>query len=397
MASEEEALARLRGLVQLGLGFASSSSSGRIVLAKVAANVDPLWIPPPLRDSVGVALERAATSRPAPLAFPDVERILTTAWGVRRVSDELDELSPEPVAVTFTAQVHRAVYAGSPVAVKVLRPGVAAAFRRDLALLDMLMAPLGGAFPGLDLGALLAEVCERVLDECDLENEASLMRRFGRALGGTPVVVPVPVTDLCRETVLVASWLEGKPLSGAVGREHDSTAAALLQFVIGGLREGLVHCDLDGDDVLVLTDGQLAVLDFGAAASVPRERADRFLAALEAFCAEDSEGFGAALADLGVLKGDHGPAALAIVTAGLGPLGQATESRLDAEAVLAALQRIDGLEADGVELLLAARLIPGDLYPARGIAQLFSLIARIGASGVWRDQVRHALTAGWHG
>jgi hypothetical protein len=396
MPSEEEALAGLRRLIQLGLGLASSTTSGRIVLAKTAANIDPLWIPPALGDSVGAAMERAAASQPMPLSFAEVERILTSAWGVRKVSDELDELSPEPVAVTFTAQVHRGIHAGSPVAVKILRPGVTAAFRRDLGLVDLLLAPLSGAFPGLDPSALLAEVSERVLDECDLEHEASLMRRFGRALSGFPVVVPVPVTDLCRESVLVSSWLVGEPLSGQVGFEHDSTAAGLLRFVIGGLREGLVHCDLDADDVLVLDDGQLAVLDFGAAAPMGRERADLCLIALEAFCAEDPQAFGGALADLGLLEPGHGATALAVVTAGLGPLGQSQPSRLDADAVVAALGRLEGLEADAAALLVAARLPPGDLYPARAIAQLFSLIARIGASGVWRDQVRQALTEGWH-
>ncbi len=395
MPSEQEALARINSLIQIGLRLALSTSSGRIVLAKLAANLDPRWIPPPLADSLGAALAQATAARPEALAFAEVERLLTSAWGVRRVQDELDALDPEPVAVTFTSQVHRGVHAGAPVAVKILRPGVAAAFRQDLMLVDTLLAPLGGAFPGVNPGALLAEARERGLDECDLEHEAAQMRRFGRALRGSPVVVPVPVSDLCRETVLVCSWLEGTPVAGGVGFAHDTTAAALLQFVIGGVREGLIHCDLDAEDVLILPDGQIGVVDFGAVAVMDRTRADRCLAALDAFAAGDPAAFGDALTELGVLAPGHGDAALALARAALGPLGGAEASRLDSDAVLAVEGRLEGLESASVELLLAARLAPTDLYPARGIAQLFSLIARLGASGVWLDQVRAALVAGW--
>jgi hypothetical protein len=395
MTDADEALRRIDTLVQVGLRLAMSTTSGRIALAKVAANVDPGWIPGPWRDSVGTALSRAGAITPEPLAFSDVERLLTSAWGCKRVSDELDSLEPEPVAVTFTSQVHRGVHDGAPVAVKVLRPGLASAVRQDLALLDGLLAPLSGAFPGLDPSALLAEARERAMDEFDLENEAQVMRRFGRAMRSGPVVVPVPVADLCRETVLICSWLDGTPLSGGVGFGHDSTAAALLQFVIGGIREGLIHCDLDADDVLVLGDGRLAVLDFGAVAVVAKDRADLCLAVVSAFVDGNAEALDHALVALGLLSQGYGAVALAAASEVLGDLGGPAESTLDVAAIATAERRIKDVGSDAVDLLLAGRLVPSDLYPARAIGQLFSVIAHFGASGVWRDQVSAALRQGW--
>jgi predicted unusual protein kinase regulating ubiquinone biosynthesis (AarF/ABC1/UbiB family) len=397
MSEAEDARQRIDAVVQVALRVAMSTTTGRIALVKAAANVDPSWIPGPWRDSVGTALGRAARATPLRLAFPDVEQILRRAWGVRRVGDELESLDPEPVAVTPTSQVHRGVRDGEPVAVKVLRPGLARAVRQDLALLDGLLTPLAGAVPGLDLSALLAEARERTMDEFDLEHEAQVMRRFGRALHGGPVVVPVPVTDLCRETVLVSSWLEGEPLSGEVGLGHDLTAAALLRFVLGGLREGLMHCDLDADDVLILADGRVGVVDFGAVAVIERDRADLCLEAVAAFVDGDPAGLDGALVALGVLAPGHGDAALAVATEVLGELGGATPSQLDVAAIAAALDRVDGVESPAAELLLAGRLVPSYLYPARGVAQLVSLIARIGATGVWREQVTGALAGGWQG
>jgi predicted unusual protein kinase regulating ubiquinone biosynthesis (AarF/ABC1/UbiB family) len=395
MPSEEDALARVNSMLGLGLGLAAGTASGRILLAKAADNLDPAWIPGPLRPGVDAALGRAAAARPAPLAFAEVERILTNAWGVERTGDELGSLDPEPVAVTLTSQVHRGVHEGSPVAVKVIRPGVAASLRQDMALFDTVIAPLSAAFGGFTPGPLMAEARERLQEECDLENEAVHMRRFSRALRSGPVVVPSPVTDLCREAVLVSSWLDGRPLSGGVGFGHDSTAAALLGFVVGGIREGLMHCDLDADDVLILDDGRVGVLDFGAVAVIDRARADVCLAVLDAFIVEDPLAFGDGLRALGVLEPGHGEAALKVICATLGQLGGPKASQLDVGAVTAALGRLEAFDTEVVELSHAARMPPGDLYPARGIAQLVSLLARFGASGVWRDQVRHALQVGW--
>ena len=48
------------------------------------------------------------------------------------------------------------------------------------------------------------------------------------------------------------------------------------------------------------------------------------------------------------------------------------------------------------ELILAGALPPEDLWPARGAAQLFSTIARIGATGAWRELARAAVRDGWN-
>jgi predicted unusual protein kinase regulating ubiquinone biosynthesis (AarF/ABC1/UbiB family) len=395
MPTPEDALARIDSLMQLGLRLALSTATGRIVLAKVGENLDPARMPGALGPSLGAALERAAASRPAPLGLAEVERILTGAWGVKRVEDELDSLEAEPVAVTFTSQVHRGVHAGASVAVKVLRPGVAAALRQDLTLFSVLIAPLSGLLPGLNPAALLTEARERALDECDLEHEAAQMRRWGRALRGSAVVIPVPVSDLCREGVLVSSWLEGRALSDGVSAGPDAIASLLLGFVLGGVREGLLYCDLNAQDVLVLADGRIGVVDFGAVAAVDPARADLALAVIDALVAEDPVALEAGLVGLGLLEPGHGASALAVMSAALGPWLGGEPARLDADAVAAARRRLDGMEAQVLELALAARLTPADLYPARGLMQLVSVLARMGASGVWRDAVPAALAEGW--
>lgn len=374
--------------------LAGSAPSGRIALAKLACALEERWIPRPWRSSVWPELERARVAAVAdPVAPKAVERALREAWGVK-ATDELDSLDTEPAAVTPTSQVHRGVLDGTDVAVKLLRPGLAGAVRQDLALLEGLAGPLGSAFPGIDPQAILREVRERVLDELDLEHEAETMRRFRRSLRNHPqLVVPTPATSLARPGVLVSEWIDGVPLPEA--GDPDRVAPWLVIFTLGGFRSGLVHADPDPNDLLVLSDGRLAVLDYGATRTVPRERADLGLAVVEAFAAGDGVALGAALEGLGALPADQGPQALELARTALGELGEPGRSRLDSDAVVAMGRRAAGVPEAMVDLATRGNLPPEDLWPLRGAALAFGTIARVGATGDWLELTLRALRDGW--
>ena len=221
-----------------------------------------------------------------------------------------------------------------------------------------------------------------------------MQRRFQRGLRRVAgVSVPAPVTELAREDVLVSEWVQGVPLSRAP--DVDGAARRLVQFAIGAARAGLVHADINPADVLVTDDGTLVVLDFGAAATIDRARAERLADAVEAFAAEDEAAFGRALDELGGLPATHAATAIAFVQRALGELAEPGPSRLDSNAVIAVRDRvIDSPELIG-ELIAVGRLVPEDLWPARGVGQLFSTVARAGATGPWLELVRDALRDGW--
>jgi predicted unusual protein kinase regulating ubiquinone biosynthesis (AarF/ABC1/UbiB family) len=388
-----DTFSRLDALLGVALRLARSAPSGRIVLAKVANAIDLEWVPLPWGQEIVAALEAAQSDVPAPLDQKRVRQILEKAWGAR-VSDELDELDADPIAVTALAQVHRAERNGQPVAVKVRRPGLAGAVRQDLALLESLLAPLGSAFPRLDAGAVLREFRERVLDELDLETEAGMQRRFHRALRNhARLYVPSPVTELAHEDVLVSEWIEGVPLERAP--DPDQAAADLVLFALGAGPSGLAHADLKPSDVLVMQDGRLAVLDFGAAAAIDRSRVQGMARAVRAFADDDAASFGAALEELGSLPSEHAPTALAFTRAALGELAGTEPARLDSAAVIAARDRALRQTEALLNLIAHGSLPPEDLWPARGSGQLFATIARTGATGRWLELVRDALENGW--
>ena len=122
------AVRRVEALISIGLRLARSAPSGRVLLAQLAAGIDPAWIPRPWGDDLASEFEGARQTALEPLSAKQVEQILKGAWGTRP-RDELDHLETEPAAVTPTSQVHRGTLDGSPVAVKVLRPGLARSVR----------------------------------------------------------------------------------------------------------------------------------------------------------------------------------------------------------------------------------------------------------------------------
>ena len=389
----DDALRRIDVVLQVGLRLARSASSGRVLLARIAGAIDPAWLPRPWADEIVAELASARSVTSEPLKPKKIERALREAWGTR-ATNELDDLDPDPVVATPTSQVHRGVLDRAPVAVKVLRPGLASEVRHDLALLDTLLAPLGLAFPALNARAVLDEFRQRVLDELDLEQEASAQRRFHRALRDhATLMVPAPVMRLARDGVLVSEWVDGIPLWNAP--DPDEAAALLVQFALGAAHAGIVHADADPDDVLVLPDGRLAILDFGAWREVDRDRVALGASALDAFLAEDVDEFAAALEQLGWLPASHGGAAFDLIARTLGGLAGPGPSRLNSDVLLAARDRLFDDPEAATELVLAGALPPQDLWPARSAAQLFATIARIGATGDWPELARAALRDGW--
>ena len=388
-------LRRLDALAQVGLRLARSAPSGRVLLAQLAIGLDPELIPQPGGGELLAELRSAQAAVAEPLSRKRIEQTLREAWGARP-TDELDDLSPEPVAVTPTSQVHRGILDGSAVAVKVMRPGLSRSVRQDLALLDSLIVPLGAAFPALNARAVLREVGERVRDEFDLEHEAANTRRFHRLLRGHPrLVVPAPVMRLAAEEVLVREWVDGTPLAEVDA--PDGPAAALVEFGLGGCRAGIMNAGLVAEDVLVLADGRVAVVDFGICCSVDRARLAGSLDGLLAVLADDGERLGDSLAELGWLPREDGPEALALVRDVLGTLLGPDPVRLDAAAVHDAGRRLSRSRDRALALVRSGALAAPDVWPARGVVQLLGTVARVGATGEWSQIALRALRDGWDG
>ena len=196
-------------------------------------------------------------------------RSLKGAWG-SPPGKVLDKIDREPLAVTPSAQVHRGVRDGTAVAVKVLRPGLAGAVRNDLALLDVLAAPLRQVFGAMDAGAILREVRETALDELDLEHEASTQRQLRRTLRGVDgLVVPAPDMELAARPCWSASCSRAArwpiPRQGRRPRRGRPDARGRARHR-GACR--LVLTDPRPGHVVLMDKGQVGLLGAGLARPV---------------------------------------------------------------------------------------------------------------------------------
>jgi predicted unusual protein kinase regulating ubiquinone biosynthesis (AarF/ABC1/UbiB family) len=375
----------LRSLLEAGGALVRRSSSGRVGLGRAAALVREDVLPRALR-RLPAELEAARAEASVPVNAKDVEKLLKAAWGAAP-GKVLDAFDPEPLAVTPSAQVHRGERDGRAVAIKVLRPGLASAVRNDLALLDVLAAPLRQVFGAMDAGAILREVRETALDELDLEHEASTQRQVKRLLRGVAgVTVPAPDLELSGETVLVTELLDGTTLAaGARPADPGAAARALVAAHVAAARGGLILTDPRPGHVVVLDGGSgLGLLGTGLARPVDRDRVSTALVSLVAWRAGDQDGFAAALADggLGLLPTADAIKAYAFSAVVLGDV-LTTETRLDGPALAAIGERALAHLAAGLTIAGALSPHPHDLAVARSIAQLASVLALLGASEDW--------------
>jgi predicted unusual protein kinase regulating ubiquinone biosynthesis (AarF/ABC1/UbiB family) len=376
----------VRALLDTAAGLVRNAPSARIAIARAGGILDLAALDPEVAAAVEREVEAARAATCVRLDRPDVERALRDAWGrpAGRVLDDLD--LDDPLAVTPAAQVHRGAVDGTPVAVKLRRPGVERGVRADLSLLEALVAPMRSAFPGLDAVAVLRDVREQTLDELDFEHEASGQRRVARALRPVAgLTVPRPHLDLAAPEVLVSDLAEGDTLAaGALPADARRAARALVAaFRTALVDAGLALVDPRPTHVVVAPGGTgLALLGTGVARPVDRDRARRALSAVGALRDEDPRPFATAVAGLGILPADRAAEAHALVRTVLGEFAEGPAA-LDAAAVARVLDRA----AHQARLLL--RLAgegapePQDLAMARAFGQGAALLSRLGATEDW--------------
>lgn len=190
------------------------------------------------------------------------------------VSELFAEFS-EPVAAASIAQVHRARLAdtGEDVAVKVLRPGIERAFRKDIDAFYLAarwierLAPFSRRLRPVDVITHFEGV---VAGELDLRLESSAAAEFAaNTAKDEGFQVPKPVWSLSSRNVMTLGWAEGiglndNDLIDAAGHDRRVLGARVLQlFLNHALRDGFFHADMHQGNLKVAADGDIIALDFG--------------------------------------------------------------------------------------------------------------------------------------
>ncbi|MDF1856299.1 2-polyprenylphenol 6-hydroxylase [Pseudooceanicola sp.] len=181
----------------------------------------------------------------------------------------------EPVAAASIAQVHRARLAetGEEVAVKVLRPGIERAFRKDIDAFYFaagFIEMLSPASRRLRPTEVIAHFEGVVKGELDLRLEAASASEFAaNTKGDAGFCLPEVKWLASGRRVMTLGWAEGAPLGdNAVldGAGHDRVALArrvLQLFLNHALRDGYFHADMHQGNLKVAANGDIIAYDFG--------------------------------------------------------------------------------------------------------------------------------------
>ncbi len=189
--------------------------------------------------------------------------------------DQLFSEFSAPVAAASIAQVHKArlVESGETVAVKILRPGVERAFRKDIdafylaANMIELLSPASRRLRPLDVIRHFEGV---VMGELDLRLESAAASEFAaNTTQDAGFQLPDVKWPYSGRRVMTLGWAEGIALGDndaldAAGHDRVALSERVLQlFLNHALRDGFFHADMHQGNLKVAGNGDIIAYDFG--------------------------------------------------------------------------------------------------------------------------------------
>jgi ubiquinone biosynthesis protein len=206
---------------------------------------------------------------------PEAMRELIEAELGRTVDEVFAEFEWEPIAAASIGQVYRATLrTGELVIVKAQRPRVADLVARDTKVLLRLARTAEASTP---LGAeyrvheLAAEFARSLHEELDFRIEATNTATIAENMAEQPLIrIPVIYDEYSTARLMVQERFVGIGIDrhdeiDAGGTDRTALADALLRAeLIQMMTDGFFHADLHPGNLMVLGDGTIGMIDFGA-------------------------------------------------------------------------------------------------------------------------------------
>jgi predicted unusual protein kinase regulating ubiquinone biosynthesis (AarF/ABC1/UbiB family) len=213
--------------------------------------------------------------RVKPFPFAEVRQILDEELGAEKAAHLVD-IEPKQLASASIAQVHTAkLRDGTPVVIKVQRPGIIARCMADMKLMRMLARLVARLKKDVELAnpvGVVDDFTKTLSEELDFRKEAENLDRFNeimRELGHKHIHAPVPHHEYTTRRVLVMERFIGL----RVDRFDEIRARGIdgETKLVDGLRawfqcvvfHGFFHGDVHAGNLMLLDDETIGFLDFG--------------------------------------------------------------------------------------------------------------------------------------
>lgn len=230
-----------------------------------------------------------------PFPAADAKRIIEEEikLPVHRVFKRFDDL---PIAAASIAQVHRATLIdGSDVVVKVQRPNIKEQIESDINILSTIARLLDKYVPEsrfFNPTGIVEEFSRTVRKELDFVEEARNCCRFRKNFEhNLDVYIPKIYAEFVTEKVIVMEMIEGVRIDNIKAIEEmglDRKRLAKIgvdAYFKQILEDGFFHADPHPGNILVMSTGMIAFLDFGIVGRVSDElketMASTFLALIQ--------------------------------------------------------------------------------------------------------------------
>ena len=207
---------------------------------------------------------------------------------------------PVPLAAASIAQVHRATLRdGTPVVVKMRRPGIEGVIRADLRILEHAAKLLESEVPDsrrYDPAHIVSQFRRSLMRELDLAKEARNIDQFARHFADDPLVkIPKVYWEFTNDRVNVQEEIVGKAgvspaMLRASGLDPQLLATRGADTVLRMVLEhGYFHADPHPGNVLFLPGNRIGMIDFGMVGMLTHFRRNQLVDLLHALTRKDEQ------------------------------------------------------------------------------------------------------------
>jgi ubiquinone biosynthesis protein len=264
----------------------------------------PDMLPPEL-----IAELKKLQDQVAPLPYSEIEKVI--AGCCPGFENNFSFIDTTPIASASIAQVHKATLVdGTPVALKVQRPGIKDIIETDILILQSFAERVERYYPQYRVynpQGLVADFADQIRKELDFIRDGRNAERLRFNMKDLEKVkVPKIYWEYSSKTLLVMEFIEGVRVDhvdeirsfGVDPRDiADRGFTAYMQQIF---EDGFFHGDPHPGNLLVSKDGTLNFLDFGIVGVIYPQRRNAFVELLYAMMDQDPDLMIDALEHLGI-------------------------------------------------------------------------------------------------
>jgi predicted unusual protein kinase regulating ubiquinone biosynthesis (AarF/ABC1/UbiB family) len=221
---------------------------------------------PGLPEEVREILSQLQKQAPA-LPFEDMMEAI--AEDIPDFFDTVKLESETPIAAASIGQVYKGTVNGQEVAIKVQIPGMSDIIKSDLKNLNTLAKVFSPWISQKEMKALLNEIKDHLLIECDYFQEAKNIEKFRKIYAKHPhIVFPSYLPELSDKHILTMTFVHGDDLKSFLKtnpsqKRRNEVAHIIFEFYMDQIfNHNMVHADPQFGNFL-FQDNKIGVVDYG--------------------------------------------------------------------------------------------------------------------------------------